>query len=496
MNKVRFGCYGALIALGVGAFGCSDDDEPRSEVDAGVDASSSGGEGGSGGDGDGGSGGGTGGGGAGGGGTGGAATGGSGGAVPEAGPDAPGDATADADDLSDLPAPTGVLVAAATDFVAGTTEISTVDLATNAVIGNFTVSDFDAVPVADGQRGFVLERSNGVLHILDQNGESEWAVDLKAMPSGGDAGAGDAGTGDAGTDAGDAGPVTPSPVNPHDVVVVPGNGGSSMGYVSLYDANAIAVVNLDTGAIVTRIDLSSFVASGDADGHAEVDSGYYDATTGRVYFTLHRLDLTTSVEETSYMPVCSDVKSLLVGVDPATNAVVDINGVAAGVAVELALAGPADLVWDAAGSRLLLAANGCYDPADGGTGRARHGIEAVTLSSGNASVLYAPSSPDFLSRVIPVSADELIVESIEPEFFATEHRPWGIGDAALGALLAGVPNFPVSDTEESLIGITTPVGGLGNVTRYRIANGASVDLLENVWTVEPGYVAGVVRVSP
>ena len=118
--------------------------------------------------------------------------------------------------------------------------------AANAVVG--TVLEVpstygDVTPYASGGRGFLLEGSDGKILALDE--AQPWTV---------------AHTIDV-ADASDAEAGAP-PTNPHAVVV----SAAPKAYVVRYGSNVALVIDIATGKVTKRIDLSSFVAPGDPDG--------------------------------------------------------------------------------------------------------------------------------------------------------------------------------------------------------------------------------------
>src|SRR5262249_32809966 len=146
---------------------------------------------------------------------------------------------------------------------------------------------------------------------------------------------------------------------------------------------------------------------------------------------------------------CPSVPSLVVAVDPRTRQVVAPD--AGQAVVELALVSPGSMAYDAQGGRLLVLSNGCIVPtADGGSVRMHHGIEAITLSTGQTQVLFAPTSQDFLSSLTLLGPASLLIDS-----FGDNGELWNTWDGvspALGTALLNVPEGAVRETADTLLG--------------------------------------------
>jgi hypothetical protein len=278
------------------------------------------------------------------------------------------------------------------------------------------------------------------------------------------------------------------------VVVVPGaDAGAERAYVSLFGANAIAVVDLSTGTVTGTIDLGAFVDPSDQDGSVEVDSGMYDPVSGRAYFVLQRIDLTT-VQAPDYQLRCSAVPGLLVALDPTTDTVVSADD--AGAGTPLSLAAPTTLAFDQAKREVLLAANGCFETADGGAQLVRHGIESVDLMSGSASVPFSPATGDVANRFLILDAARGVLQGLD-DFYSAHYYSWDRENDTLGAELSGVPEAPVAETPSTLIGLrsaTVDGGSRVDVVRYRVSTGASSVVIEGPFQDGLPYAVGVALV--
>jgi hypothetical protein len=371
-------------------------------------------------------------------------------AAAEGGPDA-----SDAEPAAIVP----MILLASTDYTT-TTEVAVVDGTARSVVRRITASDGDAVPIASGGRAFILERNNAQLHVLSPSGAVQATLALDSSDGG-------------------------TTVNPHDVVVVPKAGGGSKAYVPFYGANRIAIVDLDAPSVTGSIDLSSLLDSADGDGSVDADVGTYLPSTGLAYFTVQRIDRTTPTLANEFRLLCPTVPSLVIGIDPATDALVDINGAAAGEAVALSLVGPSDIDWDQAGSRLLLAQNGCFETGDAGSFslRTRQGVEAVSVPGGTAAVVLDPGNDDFFNRILMLGSDSAVVEHFTATFSTLYHR-WQPSMPSLGQLLSGVPDVPTVLDSNALVGSTmsaADAGPGGAAISYNVSTGESEVLVGSLW---------------
>ncbi len=367
---------------------------------------------------------------------------------------------------ADAGAATSALLVAGTNYCATctTSEVAAVDVSHRCVLGRATFADSDVVPRASNHHAFVIERTNGALSALSDSGEVTRRIELDHK------------------DGGAAG------LNPHDVVYATPTGSAARAYVSLYFANAIAVVDVAGGGVSSRIDLASFHDASDADGSSDPDVGFYDATNGRAYFVLQRTDLRTA-DAPPYAIHCPSVPSLLIAIDSATNQLVDLNGATAGVALPLSLVGPTDVALDTVGHRALLLANGCVDQ----TGKRIHaGVESVNLDTLANAVLYtAPGDfPDHLTLLGPDSA---AYESFDDNF-ATHWFGWQPSSSTLGPELHDVPGFAVATDANSLVGVAFD-GTVPSVTRLDMTTKLVTKVVSSPWAGQFAAIAGVALVE-
>jgi hypothetical protein len=342
-----------------------------------------------------------------------------------------------------------------------TSEVAAIDVAHGCVLGRATFTDYDTIPRVSGGQGFVLQRTNGVLSVLSKTAEVTSNIDLNEDPS---------------VDGG------ATRLDPQDVVYVSPNGGFPKAFVSLYYADAIAVVNMQSRHVQSRVDLSQFHDASDSDGSSDPDVGFYDATTNRVYFVLQRTDL-NSATAPDFAIHCPPVPSVLVAIDPTTDQLVDLNGAATGVALPLSFVAPADVAIDATGRRALVLSNGCADT----TGkRIKAGIEAVDLDTLALTTLYTSTS-GFLNDLTLLTPNSGVVTSFDDNF-ATHYNLWGTASQQLGAELTGVPDMPIAEDATSLLGVAFEAEP--RVKRFHVTTKDTTTVVSSPWSGKWTTAAG------
>ena len=152
----------------------------------------------------------------------------------------------------------------------------------------------------------------------------------------------------------------------------------------------------------------------------------------------------------------------IVGVDATNDTVVDLNGTAAGDAIELLGDDPAALTPDFASGQLIVADTGCYQPSDpdaggdGGPGpRLGRGVESVALSTGTPTWLYQTSDVDRLQGIVWVDGTHAFV-NLGSDWFA-----WNPTQTTLGGVVANFPQGPLYDGAGRIVGLSfaTPDAG-------------------------------------
>jgi hypothetical protein len=354
-----------------------------------------------------------------------------------------------------------------------TSEVAAVDLGRGCVLGRSAYDDTDIVPRASGGHGFLLERGNGMLNVLDTDAHVTARVDLHTRDSGSDK------------------------PNPNDVVYAPSVGGPAKAYVSLYDEGKIAIVDLDGAAhSVSFVDLSSFADPSDTDGSPDPATGFFDPQKGRAYFVMQRTDVNTAKSD-PFVIHCPppSAPSLLVAVDVTTDQLVDLNGAATGVALPLSLVAPADVALDLSGRRAYLLDNGCGKPdgTDGGLARTLGGVESVDLDTLATAVAFTPATGDFFSRIQLFGHSTALLQSFDANFSTLWNR-WDTASPTLGPTLTGVPDAAVFETAGTLVGVMSH-NGRPEVARYELSTQTATRVVAAPWTHDYTFTAGAALVK-
>jgi len=346
------------------------------------------------------------------------------------------------------PASLKTLLVAGSDYV--TTEVVSVALGTGKVGSSETYKDGDTVAVSSAGIGFALERTNDKVHLLDA-GKSSATFDLR----------------DPGADT--------APVD-------------SKAYVPLLNQSLIAILDLSESRVSRRIDLSEFNVRGDRDHSADISDSVYDPKGKVAYFVLQRVDRTTAAVP-PYQIACSSSPALIVGIDAKTDEILDLNGSAAGKAIELELANPSSVSINADGSTLYLSAAGCYE---GGSLKS-HGVEVVDLESATSQVVYSPADSDRLSQLIMIGGNDALLKT-EDASYSTH---WFRLDIAAGELqgkeLKGVPDAVTFDGTD-VLGVQV-TGMTGAVVRYDVASGSSTVVSDSSWAGKYGTAVSTALVQ-
>jgi hypothetical protein len=332
------------------------------------------------------------------------------------------------------PASSAHLLVAGTDFTTST-EVVSLTLDPSAVGDSTTFKDGDAAAVSSAGLGFVLERTNDKVDLLD-GGKVKTTFDLT-----------------------DPGTASAAPV-------------SNKAYVALLNQSLISILDLDTGKVSSRIDLSEFNYVGDSDHSADIGDGVYDTTKKIVYYSLARIDRNKIASDPSFHLPCSKETGLVVGIDTTTDSVVDLNGKADGKAIELSLVSQSSLALSADGKSLIVLSAGCYE----GTTLKNQGVEVVDLTDGTTQTVYTPTGSDFLAKLITVDAGNAILGSFDD--LGTPH--WNKLDLAAGKLGDELMNVPdaVSFDGKDLLGVD---GMTGAVLRYDLSTGKATTISPTSW---------------
>jgi hypothetical protein len=349
-----------------------------------------------------------------------------------------------------------------------------------AVDGRLTFPGFIGGAYVNASAPWLLEQSQDVVAKLDGAHPwmpgSSWNVALSDFS-------------DAGFSSGYSDPIA----------VVPA-GGTKV-YVLRYTRNEIAVIDAsqaaDAGTPGKTIDLSGVVETG-GDGYVEMNGGFYDATTKRVYVLLANIDR-FNVGCGGYCLVCSNTHPALVAIDTTTDALVPLGD--AGTA-GYALAGydpafgPGGMVYDAAGHRAIVLESGCNQAAsDGGVGPiTRRVIEAVDLTTGGVTQLLDLNAQPFPSALFYLDTHDAIVQ------LDTAYA-WDPTTTTLGAAIPNAPDTFDVDGQGNLVGLKTQYGADGGVTGIDVVSvkrtdGTVTKLGSNPFSMSGGFVGGVALWPP
>jgi hypothetical protein len=219
-------------------------------------------------------------------------------------------------------------------------------------------------------------------------------------------------------------------------------------YVALYGANRLAIIDPAAGTITGQVDLSAFTDSSDPDGLVDVFDGVYDAPSHRAYFLLQRTDQNEWGIAPDFVNTCLPVAPLVIGIDTANDAIVDLNGAAAGSGIALLGKNPGALAPNLAGGKLMVVEAGCHDaaeagaPADAGASLTRRGrgIEAVDLAAGTSAWIYEHAQPGRLDNLVWIDGAHAFV-SVADASFKPHWYAWDPATTALGAEDQAFPRF-------------------------------------------------------
>jgi hypothetical protein len=356
-----------------------------------------------------------------------------------------------------------------TDFVNG--ELAVVALHPDTVAGQLPLADQDSIPSASGSTGFVLEQGLGKVLVLDQ--AHPWMA-AKTI------------------DVNDSADAALLAANPHAIVLTTG----TKAYVARYSSNVVKIVDVGSGAVTGSVDLSAFVAPDDPDGLVDVTDAAFDPATGHAYFLLQRInqgDFTGSAPD--FVAACLASHGQIVGVNVANDTILDLNGAAAGNAIDLLGDNPASLTPDFGNGRFIVPETGCYQAPDAGSDggqlpRLGRGIEAVAIASGTPTWLYQTSALDRLSGLVWIDETQAFV-NLGSDWFA-----WNPTQTTLGNAVTNFPEAPFYDGTGRIVGLssaTTTDGGIAwSVVALDVGTSQLSTIAENPFrSVVPAPAYGV-----
>lgn len=315
-------------------------------------------------------------------------------------------------------------------------ELAVIDLDADSVAGNLVFEDQDTMPYASGARGFALHRTDSSLDLLDEKAPWEVVHSIEMKEEG-------------------------LATNPYAAVVAAGD----TAYVVRYAHNTIRVVDLATGKSTGKVDLSGLLHPDDPDGFVDAMDGVYDAVSKRAYFLMGRIDQSDfSGPGPDYVSRCLSFGAAIVGVDTATNEIIDLNGDAPGEVIELSGQNPSALAADFASNRLIVVQAGCHLPAENEGDEAlrdKRGIEAVSLDTGDSTWLYETTELDRLSYLLWLGPDKAYVG----KGFPTQWHAWKPSEAKLGDLETSMPEHPLWDGKR-IVGLSSSEDDRADVVAF------------------------------
>jgi hypothetical protein len=271
-------------------------------------------------------------------------------------------------------------------------------------------------------------------------------------------------------------------------------------YVLRYTRNLVGIIDttqVTMGASpIGSVDLSSEVQTG-GDGYVEPVAGVYVAAAKRVYVLLanvNRFNLT----ENTHVLVCASTTPTVVAIDTTSDALVDLNGAAAGHGWSLtgyAPLGAGSLAYDAhtgPSGRLLVLADGCNQSAsDGGVGPlVKRQVEALDLSTGQATTLL-----DLTTAALPRSLT--YVDGRHAILQMDAAYAWDPTIPMLGPAIPNAPDSFVYDGVANLVGVKANYAADGGLEGYDVVSvdvvsGVLATLGTNPFSLTGGSPAGVV----
>ncbi|HLK36549.1 MAG TPA: hypothetical protein VKU41_07330 [Polyangiaceae bacterium] len=353
-------------------------------------------------------------------------------------------------------------------------ELAAFGLDSRAIDGRLVYPGFIGATFVGRGAPWLLEQSVDVVARLDPGRPwvvgSSWNVALSDRPDGGY-----------------------SYSDPVGVVVTAGN----KAYVLRYTRNDVAVLDasqgVDAGAPAGTIDLGGQVQAG-GDGVVEMSAGVYVASRQILYVLLGNIDK-NNVGCNGYCFLCSTTHPTVVGIDVASDKLVDLNGSAPGTALTLdgysPVFGTGAMAYDAAQDRLIVLETGCNETAaDGGVGPiVRREVEELSLFTGASRTLLDLDTQGFPQSLTYIDAHRAIVQ-------LDSTYAWDPTTSALGRTIPNAPDAFAWDGADALLGLSTRYGADGGLQGYdvvsvRIADGAVTKLGADPFTLTGGFLGGV-----
>jgi hypothetical protein len=376
--------------------------------------------------------------------------------------------TGTADGGADAAVPTHVLVSSGNDML-NTSNLASFNLTTGALEGTSPYAGGFGVTYNSGSAPFLLEQEASVVARLDTT--SPWKIDASWNVLG--------------TDLPDSGSAN---ANPYAVVVSAG----TKAYVLRYNRNVIDIIDpsqtVDGGAPTGTIDISAQVQASDPDGVVEMDNGFYDPSTKRLWVVL---------QNTNEVPpfACTAAKATVIAIDTTTDTLVtNLGGTGPNGAYAFTLADPDSVVFDSANNRIIAAMFGC-SAADGGAEVDGSGVEAISLADGTSSVLFAASAlgGGRGAAIALVGGTQAVVGVDDPATYATTGYLVDLTAKSVKSTLAVLPQAFISDGAGHLYGSSYAADGGTNqdVIEVDVSDGSTRVVASSAVTDPDGYVNSV-----
>jgi hypothetical protein len=359
-------------------------------------------------------------------------------------------------------------------------ELVAFGITSKAVDGRLVYPGFiGAAQTSSSADPWLLEQSNDVVARMDRVDpwvvRSSWNVAMHDQIDGGD-----------------------TYSDPDAVVVSAG----TKAYVLRFTRNDIAILDpsgtADGGAPMGSIDVSGQVQPA-GDGIVEMSAGVYVPSRKIVYVLLANLNR-GNVGCNGYCLLCANTKATVVGIDVTTDALVDLNGSAPGIALTLNGYSPGigqgTMAYDAQGDRLLVLHSGCNQPptpdagADGGVGPlVQREVEELALATGQTRELLDLTQAPFPQQIVYIDAHHAILQT-------DKAYAWDPTQPTLGAAIPNAPDSFAWDGVGSLVGVTARYGADGGPAGYDVVSvsvpaGTVTKLGADPFSLTAGFVGGV-----
>lgn len=358
-------------------------------------------------------------------------------------------------------------------------QLVAINLTTKATSGTLTITGSATTDTHNGTAPFLLETSNDTVARLDST--SPWKVDATWSTS-------------LTPDRDGAANFQSFPVG---VVVETG----TKAYILRTDRNDIAVIDEsvtgEAGVPMTPISLAGLQEPGDTDGSVEVLGGAYVASSKRLYLVLGNI-LQPAMGGAISNPACTTgLTSTVTAIDTTTDMIVNLGGQGPKGSVELKYYAPTNVVYDAAGNRLIIVSQGCNATASTATAR---GIEAFNLMTNSTASLLALNpdpimTPGFNDPVTSFAYIDATHAVIGFDGTGQGVVNWDPTKTTLGGFISNAPDTFTYDGHGNLVGVRTDTSDAGvmkqDIVSVAIATGVSTTIASNVSTLTSPHVESV-----